>query len=72
MNIEAKFKSDLNFKKEVIKTAAEKLGCSVEKIDLRSGFARLCINNRMVVVHFWRGINFENTVKQIGSAVRGA
>lgn len=70
MNIESKFKSDLKFRKLVITIAAEKLGCSVEMIDLRRGVARLRRNGEMILVPLWRGIGFENAVRQVESAVR--
>lgn len=72
MNIEAKFKTDVKFRKRVITIAAEKLGCTVEMIDLRSGVARLSRNDQKILVSLWRGIGFENAVKQVASAVRNA
>lgn len=72
MNIEAKFKTDVKFRKRVITIAAEKLGCTVEMIDLRSGVARLSRNGQTILVSLWRGIGFENAVKQVASAVRNA
>ena len=70
--MEARFKSDVRFRKCVITIAAEKLGCTVDMIDLRIGTARLRRNGQMILVHFWRGIGFENAVRQVASAVRGA
>lgn len=72
MNIEAKFKTDVKFRKRVITIAAEKLGCTVEMIDLRSGVARLSRNGQRILVSLWRGIGFQDALNQIESAVRNS
>lgn len=70
--MESKFKDDVKFRKKAIKIAAEKLGCSVEMIDFRSGFARLGKDGKIILVNLWRGISFENAIKQVAFSVKNS
>lgn len=64
--------NSLKTRKMLINKTAEKLGCIVEQIDLRSGWARIRKNGQMILVHFWRGMTAEQVVCQVRDYVKAA